>query len=97
MLRSEICLKTHPYVLDVSVTKVVAAMMFALLVKGGCGDHSGGSHTGDTGNEFHVLVVLMAMAVLVTVVILAKKKVVVEVVAEMTVTMLAVSMWQETC
>lgn len=48
---------------------MVVTMMVALLGKGGCGDHGGGRHTGDTGNEFHVLVV--TMTVLVTVVTLA--------------------------
>lgn len=68
-------------------------MMVTLLVKGGCGDHGGGSHTGDTCNEaeFHALVVVMT--VLVTVVTLVMTRVI----AEMTVTVLAVSMWQEAC
>lgn len=45
-------------------------MTVTLLVKGGCGDHGGGSHTGDTCNEveFHALEV--RMTVLVTVVTL---------------------------
>lgn len=47
----------------------VAAMVVTLLVKGGCGEHGGGSAIGGgDGVEFHGLVV--TMAVLVTVVTL---------------------------
>lgn len=47
----------------VRVMKVVAAVVVTLLVKGGYVDHDRGSHTGNIGNEFHVLVVTMTMLV----------------------------------
>lgn len=68
MFRSEICLPNPSLHVSqhVRVTKAVATRVVTSLVKGGCGDHGRGSHTGNIGNEFHVLVVVMT--VLVTVV-----------------------------
>lgn len=49
---------------SVVVIKIVAAIMVTLLVKGGCGDHGGGGHTGSgNGVELHVLVVTMVALV----------------------------------
>lgn len=51
--------------------KVVADVMATLLVKGGCGDHGGGGHTGGgNGVELHVPVVTMvALVAVVTLVV----------------------------
>lgn len=65
MFRSEICLPNPSLHVSqhVRVTKAVATRVVTSLVKGGCGDHGRGSHTGNIGNEFHVLVTVVTPTV----------------------------------